>query len=55
LAIEVKKDINRENRFKDHAKLKAFREQLGYRYTLFVDFSVGKDSTGLKEVVFIPS
>ena len=51
LAIEVKKVSNRENRFKDEAKLKAFREQLGYKYTLFVDLETGKNSS-IVNVVF---
>jgi hypothetical protein len=38
LAIEIKKTTTKENRFKDHAKLEAFRGQLGYKYTLFIDF-----------------
>ncbi len=51
LAVEVKKIDNRENRFKDEAKLKAFREQLGYRYTLFIDFETG-DNPRVANVVF---
>ena len=51
LAVEVKKVTNRENRFKDEAKLRAFREQLGYRYTLFVDFDTG-DNASIANVVF---
>jgi hypothetical protein len=51
LAIEVKKVGNRENRFKDEAKLKAFREQLGYKYTLFVDLKTGKNPS-IESVVF---
>jgi hypothetical protein len=44
LAVEIKKTSNREDRFKDRSKLKAFREQLGYRYTLFIDFRTGKNA-----------
>lgn len=51
LAIEVKKVNNRENRFKDKAKLKAFREQLGYKYTLFVDLETGGNPS-IANVVF---
>ncbi len=51
LAIEVKKVSNRENRFKDEAKLKAFREQLGYKYTLFIDLETGKNPS-VANVVF---
>ena len=52
LAVEVKKVCNKENQFKDEAKLTAFREQLGYRYTLFVDFSTGTDPS-IANVVFV--
>ncbi len=51
LAIEVKKVSNKENRFKDEAKLKAFREQLGYKYTLFIDLDTGKKPS-VANVVF---
>ncbi len=51
LAIEVKKVSNRENRFKDEAKLKAFRDQLGYKYTLFVDLETGENPK-IANVVF---
>ncbi|WP_052141022.1 hypothetical protein [Pseudoalteromonas piratica] len=53
LAIEIKKANNQENRFKDHSKLTAFREQLGYKYTWFVDFYTGKNSIGAKESTLI--
>lgn len=51
LAIEVKKANNKENRFKDAAKLKAFREQLGYKYTLFIDLETG-ENPNIEKVVF---
>jgi len=51
LAVEVKKVSNRENRFKDEAKLRAFREQLGYKYTLFVDFNTGENPS-INNIVF---
>lgn len=51
LAVEVKKVNNRENRFKDESKLKAFRAQLGYKYTLFVDVKTGENPR-IANVVF---
>lgn len=51
LAIEVKKISNRENRFKDESKLKDFRMQFGYKYTLFVDLETGKNPS-IANVVF---
>jgi len=53
LAIEIKKVNNHENRFKDHSKLKAFREQLGYKYTWFVDFNTSKGTAGVKDSIFV--
>jgi hypothetical protein len=52
LAVEVKKVSNTENRFKDESKLKAFREQLGYKYTLFVDFKTGSNPK-ISSLVFL--
>ncbi len=53
LAIEIKKDTNPENRFKDHAKLTAFIQQLGYQYTLFVDFHIDRVNPGIKDIAFV--
>ena len=53
LAIEVKKVCNKENRYKDHAKLAAFKSQLGYTHTLFVDFLTGDDGIGIESVVLL--
>ena len=52
IAIEIKKDVNKENRFKDNAKLTAFREQLGYKHTIFIDFGTG-DNAGIKEFTLV--
>lgn len=49
LAIEIKKSTNREENFRDLAKLNAFREQLGYRYSLFIRFRVGGGPIGIDE------
>ncbi|MHB9955769.1 hypothetical protein [Vibrio campbellii] len=51
LAVEIKKVCNGENRYKDHAKLAAFKSQLGYRHTLFIDFLTGDDGVGVHSVV----
>jgi len=53
LAIEIKKANNQENRFKDHSKLRAFREQLGYKYTWFIDFYTGYNSAAVKESIVV--
>lgn len=53
LAIEIKKANNLEIRFKDHSKLRAFREQLGYKYTWFIDFYTGDNSAAIKESIFV--
>jgi len=41
LVIEVKKSTNPEPAFRDLSKLRAFREQLGYRNALFLRLATG--------------
>ncbi|WP_444956935.1 hypothetical protein [Microbulbifer sp. ZKSA002] len=53
LAIEVKKSTNKETSFKDKSKLEAFRDQLGYRHTLFVRFATGQKEVGIDELDWI--
>ena len=53
VAIEVKKSTNKEPSFKDHAKLQAFREQLGYTNCLFVRFESGTKEPRILESAWI--
>ena len=48
LVIEIKKSTNRESDDKDIAKLRAFREQLGYQNGLFVRFLTGASEVGIQ-------
>ncbi len=43
LVIEVKKSRNREPDNRDEQKLKAFKEELHYRYALFLRLNTGVD------------
>ena len=43
LVIEVKKSTNPENQERDNEKLRAFKEQLGYCYAIFLCLNTGKD------------
>ena len=40
LAIELKKDSNRESKDKDIRKLLAYRQELGYQHTLFMRLGI---------------
>ena len=40
LAIEIKKDSNRESKGKDILKLQAYRDELGYHHALFMRLGV---------------
>ena len=42
LVVEVKKTTSRISSKRDLQKLRAFREQLGYQYALFLKFATGK-------------
>ena len=52
LAIEIKKTTNPEDSIKDLNKLAAFKEQLGYKHTLFVRFKTGISTPGIDEFDF---
>ncbi len=43
LVIEVKKSTNQESDERDEQKLQAFKEQLAYRYALFLRFNTGRN------------
>src|SRR6266700_110417 len=43
LVIEVKKSTNQESDERDEQKLQAFKEQLTYRYALFLRFNTGRN------------
>jgi hypothetical protein len=45
LAIELKKDSNRETKHKDILKLRAYRSELGYRHALYMRLGI-KAGTG---------
>ncbi|MEO8326115.1 MAG: hypothetical protein ABI618_09715 [Nitrospirota bacterium] len=47
LAVELKKDSNRESKEKDILKLRAYRSELGYRHALFMRLG---DKAGAGEV-----
>lgn len=49
LAIEIKKTTNQEHKFKDLAKLSAFRQQLGYQNSLFIRFQTGVNDVRIAE------
>lgn len=53
LAIELKKTTNSKNDDHDCEKLKAYREQLGYQYAVFIKLRTGKEGIGLVECKFI--
>jgi hypothetical protein len=38
LAIELKKDVNTEDTWRDISKLRAYRRELEYRHALFIRF-----------------
>lgn len=48
VAIEVKKQTNRESRECDRAKLKAMRTQLRYRVAVFIDLPAGSGAVDRK-------
>ncbi len=53
LVIEVKKSTNLETDEKDLAKLRAFKEQLGYQNAFFVRFLVGTDQPGIQHMEWV--
>jgi hypothetical protein len=52
VAIEIKKTSNRENDSYDLAKLKAFKNQLGYRFVIFIKIKTGQHS-GIERIEFL--
>lgn len=52
LVIEVKKSRNQETDRRDKQKLQAFKEDLHYRYALFLRFNTGKDFQEGREAVW---
>jgi len=51
IVIEMKKSSNPQSPKRDLLKLNAFKNQLGYKYAIFIKFSVGKDKVGLEEPI----
>jgi hypothetical protein len=53
LAVELKKDSNRESKHDDVLKLRAYRDQLGYHHALFIRLGVGHDAGTLSECEWV--
>jgi hypothetical protein len=53
LAIELKKDSNRQSKEDDLLKLKAYRTQLHYRHALFIRLGVGKTAGTVSECEWV--
>lgn len=53
LVIETKKTSSNVNKNTDIKKLKAFRNQLGYKYALFIEFSVKPNEPGINALEWI--
>jgi hypothetical protein len=53
LAIELKKDSNRESKNEDVLKLRAYRAQLGYRHALFIRLGVGEGAGTVTECEWV--
>jgi hypothetical protein len=53
LAIELKKDSNREPKNEDILKLRAYRSQLGYGHALFIRLGVGRNAGIVSECEWV--
>ena len=53
VVIEIKKSSNPESPDRDFQKLNAFKSQLGYKFAIFVKFSVDEDKLGLEEISWV--
>jgi len=53
LVIEVKKSTNQEPDDRDLAKLNAFKEQLGYKYALFIRFLTGSQNPSVQRLEWV--
>ena len=53
LAIELKKDSNREKKNKDILKLRAYRRELGYIHALFLRLGVGEKAGTVSECEWV--
>jgi hypothetical protein len=53
LVVEIKKSTNPLPMDDDLAKLIAFREELYYRYALFIRITTGQDNVGVKDLFWI--
>jgi hypothetical protein len=53
LAIELKKDSNRQAKTEDILKLRAYRKQLGYSHALFIRLGVGRDAGLVSECEWV--
>lgn len=53
LAIELKKDSNKETKEDDILKLRAYRKELGYRHALFIRLGVKKNAGLISECEWV--
>ena len=53
LVIEAKKTSSSVSKDTDIKKLKAFRNQLGYKYALFIEFSVNPNEPGINALEWV--
>ena len=53
LVSEVKKSTNQEPDDRDLAKLNAFKEQLGYKYALFIRFVTGLQNPSIQRLEWV--
>lgn len=53
IVIEVKKTTNKTTDDCDKTKLKAFIDELGYQYGLFIRFRTGKENIGVENLEWI--
>ena len=53
IVIEIKKSSNPQSSDRDFLKLNEFKKQLGYKYAVFVKFSVGEDKMGLEQITWV--
>lgn len=53
LVIEAKKTSSNVSKKADIKKLNAFRDQLGYQYALFIEFSVKPNEAGINDLEWV--
>jgi len=53
LVIEIKKTTSRENDDYDFRKLRAFKQQLGYRFAVFIKIRTEEDNAGIDGIKWV--